>query len=407
MARGGECQIQTLLKKKNPSTSIDPMARQMRKELADLRAMEEENARMTMHGGAKHFIGAGATPSMGLSQFRGGAMNYGSEDEDDMEGGSRFGNLLGAFTRGVVRQRPPSSAIVPFRPPPRNPITTLSTGQARPSMPSSFYRNLPRGNLPRLPAGFGSRVSNLARTVGKTLTPTRIAQLLAIGIPFGMLGDYLRDQNTASGDAGFYDDFAGDEFDTAGMVDPETGEPLGGPLGDPSGLPAGGLPDDLSPDELAFYLRSGNLPQRYSIRTPRRRRGKGKLTITHGEEHEGAGMVGAGEEDEFLMAELERLRQMPRRPMPPRRPVQPITGPMPPRRPLPPRIPLPPSRNPVPPRTPVQPKPTPPPRTRGAGVVGGKVDGRSVRAGMVKKIMNERGVSLAEASRIVKSEGLY
>ena len=40
----------------------------------------------------------------------------------------------------------------------------------------------------------------------------------------------------------------------------------------------------------------------------------------------------------------------------------------------------------------------------GGGSTGG---GRSVRAGIVKDIMKKRGVSMIEASKIVKAEGLY
>jgi len=40
-------------------------------------------------------------------------------------------------------------------------------------------------------------------------------------------------------------------------------------------------------------------------------------------------------------------------------------------------------------------------------IKGGLSDGRTHRAQIVKKIMNERGVSLIEASKIVKNEGLY
>lgn len=45
----------------------------------------------------------------------------------------------------------------------------------------------------------------------------------------------------------------------------------------------------------------------------------------------------------------------------------------------------------------------------GDGMCGaGKMDGRKARAMIVKKVMNERGIkSLAEASKIVKAEGLY
>jgi hypothetical protein len=42
-----------------------------------------------------------------------------------------------------------------------------------------------------------------------------------------------------------------------------------------------------------------------------------------------------------------------------------------------------------------------------AALTGGKVDGRKARAAIVKRIMQERGVKMIEASKIVKAEGLY
>jgi hypothetical protein len=45
-------------------------------------------------------------------------------------------------------------------------------------------------------------------------------------------------------------------------------------------------------------------------------------------------------------------------------------------------------------------------RLRGRGA-GGAVDGRTARAQVVREVMAERGCTLPEASRIVKSEGLY
>jgi len=49
------------------------MARQARAALADMRALEEQAERMNPVDAKKQIRGSGATPSMGLSQFRGGA----------------------------------------------------------------------------------------------------------------------------------------------------------------------------------------------------------------------------------------------------------------------------------------------------------------------------------------------
>ena len=68
------------------------MARAARLELADLRAMEEQTRREEMRGG-KQFYGAGATPSMGVSQFKGGrksrkVVEFEPEEDDEMRGGN-------------------------------------------------------------------------------------------------------------------------------------------------------------------------------------------------------------------------------------------------------------------------------------------------------------------------------
>lgn len=339
------------------------MARQARKELADLRAMEEENARMAMHGSGKRFVGAGATPSMGLSQFRGGKKMHYADDEDEMEGGRIAG--LPSLITNVSRLRPPT-ALVPYRPPtalvPRAPPTTstdlIATRFSTPSMPPSFYQNLGRRPVvPRAPpvaprpaprAPVGAPRAPVSGAVGSTLA-SRISQALSLGIPLAMLGSYLSDQGTASGDAGYYDDFAGEEFGPSGedYAGPTTGPsdlPMDGPMGGPMGGPMSGVPSDLSPAELAWYLQSGNLPDRYALRQKvgkLSRRGKGKLEITHGDE--------SGSDEE----EHKGGRRMARREAPK------------------------------------------------------KADGRSARAEIVRRVMRERGVKLAEASSIVKREGLY
>lgn len=91
------------------------MARAARLQLADLRAMEEQSRREEMHGprdmiGGKQFYGAGATPSMGLSQFRGGRKVVEFEPEDDeyeddyeMEGGGPFDRAIAATAAAAAR----------------------------------------------------------------------------------------------------------------------------------------------------------------------------------------------------------------------------------------------------------------------------------------------------------------
>lgn len=299
---------------------------------------------MTMHGSGKHFVGAGATPSMGLSQFRGGAkkgkkaVHYQSEEEEEYEGG-RVSTALIPFrtgTRAIVPARVPSGAVVPARTPSGALVPLGPSGRpmARPSMPQSYYANLlrPTAASSRAITGAVASRASLASRFRKGLTAQNIANAIAMGVPLGMLGAYLADQGAADEDAGYFEDYAGEDFGPSGGP---SGGPMGpsdGPMGDgPTGAPmgpSGGVPSDMTSDELAWYLQTGNLPERYSIRKSRSKRGKGKLTI----EHEGMG----------------RKASAPK-----------------------------------------------------------KADGRTARAAVVKKVMAERGVSLAQASKIVKEEGLY
>lgn len=308
------------------------MAREARKTLADLRAMEEQHAWREMHGAGKQFYGAGATPSMGLSQFRGGARKCkcGAEESDsepEYEGAGRFQFRIPRLTA----PRPVSTALVPR--PSAGPIIPLGPAGrpvARPSLPASYYSNLFRGQpaaragLPAAGTAAAARGSLLSR-LRQGVTGQRLATAATLGTTLGMLGSYLGDQSGASGDAGYYDDYAGGlPGGPAGPAGPsgpivDYGPP-GGVDVDGDGIPdAGGesgVPADLSQDELAWYLQSGNLPERYSLRS--RRRGRGK--------------VGGAKK---------------------------------------------------------------------------KSGARSARAAVVSKVMKERGVSLPEASRIVKAEGLY
>lgn len=328
------------------------MARLARKELADLRAMEEEDARMELHGklhgGARPFYGAGATPSMGLSQFRGGAKKGKkcvSYDEDEMEGAGRFQfripglSSLGRLgrTRAPVAPRGPApgygpGAIVPR--PSGGPIVPAGTRPgvlpARPSMPQSYYQNLLRQGA-RAPAASAVGRSGLLSRLRGSLTASNLARAAALGVPLSMLGAYLADQGAAN-DGGYYDDYAGTE------MMPGPGADDDGPIIDP-GLPGGpdvgpgagpiidengdGIPDDMAPGGMTAaeynYLLSGAIEKK---RRQGRRVGRGKLEITHGGAKKQSGA-------------------------------------------------------------------------------------RSARAAIVKKVMAERGVSLPQASRIVKEEGLY
>jgi hypothetical protein len=93
------------------------MARQARAALADMRAMEEQKERMNPVNPKKEIAGAGATPSMGLSQFRGGKSKkmappaHDSDSEDECECAGKMlaehvakmhgGAYLEKFVRGM------------------------------------------------------------------------------------------------------------------------------------------------------------------------------------------------------------------------------------------------------------------------------------------------------------------
>jgi hypothetical protein len=378
------------------------MAREARKQLADLRAMEEEHERMTMHGRGKTFHGAGATPSMGLSQFRGGAKKkYESEDEDDMEGGNILAltNAFRGAIRAPIRITPSSRALVPLGP--------AGRPMATPSLSRSYYQNLfsrqnPTTRFRPTTTTTTAPRANVAQTARRGLTAQAIAQAIAMGIPLGMVGAYLASGGDGSvEDGGYYDDLAGPEFGPDGPTIPGAGPSFG-----PSdGGPSMGVPSDMDADELAWYLQSGNLPERYSSRAPRARRGKGKLTITHGDEMEGGFRLPVKLDDWGLDPNQPGIRlPINRKPSPPSKkpympsPYRPEEGPGGPGGRPDRRLPEPIYRKPV--------KPNMPEDLGGPGRQPVR-DGRMDRADIVKQIMKERGVSLPQASSIVKNEGLY
>lgn len=344
------------------------MARLARKQLADLRALDEEALRDELHGSGR-YVGRGATPSMGLSQFRGGCEECSDSDEEyeeEMPKKKRGGRKSGG--RSLLSRIPLARGIgLPRLPRPSLPLAQQGVGIGRIPLPPPTTR-FPRPNLysgrqfvgPRLvnpPRAVTSAVNRLGLQQGRR-APTalnmrnagRISQLLAAGIPIAMLGAYLADAGGDGGGGGYYDEYAGEVGGPAGPSGP-SGPPAGpsqpapsGPLGpdtDGDGIPdsqdpdyndggaggAGGLPPDIADRmteaELLWFLQSGNLPAwayRGTTRSRRARVGSGVLKIQHG----------------------GKTKRKP-----------------------------------------------------------------SARNEIVKKVMRERGVSLPEASKIVKAEGLY
>ena len=261
------------------------MARLARKSLADMRAMEEQNARVTMRGRGA-IVGAGATPSMGLSQFRGGGNEESSSDEDECKckmcgGAVRILPARGAPPGYSVSVLPdvPTNALIraPTRPPPRGPprappprdalVNLGPSGRppAYPSMPRSYYEGLYANRpIPAKPTGKPSLLTASQKA--------NIAKLLAAGIPLAALGAYLGDALAQKAqESGLYDDYIdvdglGGEMD--GLVAPEgPAEPsvTSRPGRKPDVIYDGTPPKapKLTKKEINFYLQSGNLPDRF------------------------------------------------------------------------------------------------------------------------------------------------
>lgn len=281
------------------------MARQARSALADSRALEEQNARVSMHG-AGRFIGAGGVPSMGLSQFVGGGYDSSSEDEckmcgcRSMCGGAMCGGAAPTGTtyrlglqRGGPRRYtgPPQTEIVPYVP--RAPVGPLTPYRAPPTprpTPTTVAIRTPGTIKPYSAAEAASRLSATrsarpparpsARPSARGSYGARVAALLAAGVPLALIGTMLADAAKASGasptDAGYYDDYVDVGDDGLPPAEPNAPLPRPPPTGPNAPLPPtrpnAPQPSDMAPSEVRFYLQSGNLPDRF-YSGPRSRRG--------------------------------------------------------------------------------------------------------------------------------------
>jgi len=310
------------------------MARLAGKIRGDMRAMEEQLERTNpVSGRAKLRVdrrqmpisGMGATPSMGLSQFRGGGD---SESDEEMEGGGFLSDL------GI-------------------PVVSQLAGMVG--------------------LGTGAGTGGMTRMVGAGTGGRKkkgMSEAMAMGLH---LGKHLHGLHGA----GFFDDF-GRGF--MSVIRPAAGIAKAvGPLLGPEGMAASGV---LGAIGLGSARRGAR---------GRPRKGAGKLTITHGGAtnsdtgaYEGHGrerddrvMTGMGTGGGFLsdlgipvVSDLAGMVGM-------------GTG-------------------------------AGEGCGTGAGTGGrrrrapaGPSDGRRKRAEVVKKVMRERGISMIEASKAVKSEGLY
>lgn len=337
--------------------------------MADMRAMEEQTQRQQMHGGA--FYGAGATPSMGLSQIRGGASHKcpecrrkrciceESSSDEDMEGGAWYSGITGAI-RGAVRNIRAPRVV---RPPPATSTALTAYNPAQAAFTSNpAFRNYALGRMfgqpstalatrtPGIlktysPAEAAARI-RAAQAAGETnatvaqklsrmgITPARVAAALALGIPAIALAIYFSEvDGYSSADPGYFN--------------------LTAPVGSSGGptRPGGTVPPPGGPGG------------------PRGRRGRrgatgeGVATGNLADEYYAAQMLGAGKSKGGYTPQVRNMFPLPTA----------ITRPPPiSNRPLPSR--------------PVKPNP---------------------RAELLRQMMKERGVTLPEASRIVKAEGLY
>jgi len=329
-------------------------ARQARGQLANLRAMAEQAEREEMHGGG-HFIGAGATPSMGLSQFRGGAVMARPPP------GTSYNTMLG-MNRPLVPYRGTSvsTAIVPYRPPttgarplapyvPRAPTSTvLATRPPGTIKPYNAAEAQARLNAlkPTTKAGVSARLAAMG------ITGARVAAALALGIPLLGLIDYFASGADGTGSGGPGSSYYPD-------TPPPPPPPPGGDGGVPGGVPGG---DGSGGQDLPWWSY---------LQTVAPKRG-------------GRRRVGG-------MTKLPPQYVVDYAPPPPRfdRPT-PI--------PMPSAVGMRYDANP--------PQPTPRPRrpiNRGSG----RSDGRSARAAIVRKVMSEKGLKMIEASKYVKEHGLY
>ena len=326
------------------------MAREARLAMADMRALQKESKRQEMHGGAFHgagvCVGGGGVPSMGVSQFRGGARrrrkhheSSSENSEEEMHGGAWYSNLGRVFGSTAARvgaqeasaaERASTalalrgtSSVVPYSAAAAS--ESLAARLAALNTPASRALALraPGTIKPYNPAEAAFRLGSTAptqtmaaRLAAMGITPARAAAALAAGVAIGSLADYFANEAHAqSGDAGYYEPPPG----PAGPGPRRPGGPggPGGPIID-DGTPQ---PRPMTKSETSSYLKTGNIPRRFLI---------GSIAQNQQE----AAMEGMGKAH------------------------------------------------------------------RGS-------DGRSARAAVVRKVMAEHGMSLPAASKYVKEHGLY
>ena len=279
------------------------MARAARAALADARALEEQNMRQQMHGGAFYGagmrVGGGATPSMGLSQFRGGnhcSSQVGSGITSTFASAAARAAAAAATAAraalgiGATEARVAAQVAADARAAAAARAAASRVGQlALADAPVTTLALRPTGALAVRPGAIGQPydialdlrgVKGVAPPTGTIasrlaamgVTPARLAAALAAGVAFGGLEGYFQSQGTNQ-NYGNYDTF---EIDTTGHYPGGPGGPVdhGDPRNPPTGPRTGPSvappqPGDLVPGApkrvVAAYLRSGNAPSKYLI----------------------------------------------------------------------------------------------------------------------------------------------
>lgn len=295
------------------------MARAARFALADARAMEQEGMRSQLHGGA--FYGAGMTLkeesdsecpdcpgvcSCGGSRCGGAvggnlaslvsrAGRFGSTVTSGAAGAANAGSAAAATARAAALATARAAAAArtgALTGAPSDALVVLgSAGRplATPRMPASFYQGLAR------PAGATARTGTVAqRLTAMGVTPARVAQALAAGVAAGGLLAYFEGMKSQQPDFGAnFGNF--DIFPPLGPAttptQPTPTQPPGPSTTGPSipapgtgSVPGKGRGTKAQRAQLAAFLRSGNLPERYLVGTE-----ADKLALAMSE-----GLVGSG-----------------------------------------------------------------------------------------------------------------
>jgi len=367
-------------------------ARQARGQLANLRAMAEQAEREEMHGGG-YFHGAGATPSMGLSQFRGGRHRVGG---------------------AVLRPSGPRIEILPDHPTaivPYDPMAAaIRTGTrlipyGRPGTTIKPY-NAAEAQA-RLDALKPKTTVTASKTIAERLaalgvTGSRVAAALALGIPLSGLIGYFTSGADGTGQGSSGAAYYPPEI----IVDPTGGpsgpqRPVEPPIDHPTGtfVPPGGHPVNYQEGQPWWSYLQSVAPKKGGRR---RKGGLSRLppnmrSKTPVDEMPHPYNPNPQRPPPFFYPKPKDEMPHPYNPAPAPAPVtwfhspsydSPIIDYAPPQRPY--------LRDLFPQYSSIQP------------VVGsGRSDGRSARAAVVRKVMQEKGLKLIEASKYVKEHGLY